>query len=229
MQKLNIYSIVIAILGFSVGLCFGMGMLSVLGQTDCCTPPPRPASVPRFPQGATVTVYIDTSSGFIPTEVQAIRAGWESWNGQPNSSGIRYNVVETSTPPSAGGANTILVWYEDRYNPEVGGAGLRAYQIGSAVYMDVIYYQNIREGVPEYLPAFIRTTSRHEAGHGLGLDHAENCPPGTTSIMGPWDPIETFITQCDNDAVSSQPAYPSPTGNSNADANTGTTDGIESG
>lgn len=61
-----------------LGLAAGFGLIGlyflhnraanlfVLAQSDCCSHVPRqPASTPRFPQGAQVTVYIDSSpSGF---------------------------------------------------------------------------------------------------------------------------------------------------------------------
>lgn len=51
--------------------------LNTEAQT-CCTPPPRPTAVPRYPQNTNVTVYIDTTglntpSGFIDLEKQAIK------------------------------------------------------------------------------------------------------------------------------------------------------------
>jgi hypothetical protein len=210
-KKRTIYALAFTALGvvLSIALYFCIQSLNVQAQDDCCDPPIRPPAVPRFPQGARVTVYINTSSGFTGTETQAIRAGFENWNGQPNSSGITYNVVETSTPPAPGGANTLIVQYEDVVS-NTAVAETKVYSQGTAVYMDIVYYKNIRLGVATYLPAFIRSVTRHEAGHGLGLDNADDCPPGST-IMRLGTGIEYFITDCDNGSVSSQPAYPSPT------------------
>lgn len=57
----------------------------------------------------------------------------------------------------------------------------------------------------------LRNTARHEAGHGLGLDNANNCTVGST-IMNPSWTEETFITPCDNNKIDEDPVYqPSPT------------------
>jgi|GEM_PF-6427169 len=51
--------------------------------TGCCCPPN--GNAPRFAKGSTVTVYIDSSSGFTPTEIQMIREGIEDWNDEVNN------------------------------------------------------------------------------------------------------------------------------------------------
>lgn len=50
----------------------------VKAQGECCTPPLLHPSVPRFPQGATVNVYIKADSGFTTTEQQMIKEGLEN-------------------------------------------------------------------------------------------------------------------------------------------------------
>lgn len=49
---------------------------------DCCNPPLLASAAARFPQAAQVTVYLDTT-GLTTTEVNAIVAGLQDWNGQP--------------------------------------------------------------------------------------------------------------------------------------------------
>ena len=67
---------------------------------------------------------------------------------------------------------------------------------------------------PSNRMAQLRNTARHEAGHGLGLANAGNCQPGTT-IMNPSWIEKTFITECDNNKINTDPVYasasPSPT------------------
>lgn len=50
----------------------------------CCEPPLLHPSTPRFAQGATVTVWIDMTSGFTDDEAFYIEYGFEEWNTQPN-------------------------------------------------------------------------------------------------------------------------------------------------
>jgi hypothetical protein len=70
-------------------LCFSiLGMATVLAfivvvfllsrpvqADDCCPPPSLPPEAVRFLPNSQVTIYLDTSSGFTPTEVQAIKVG----------------------------------------------------------------------------------------------------------------------------------------------------------
>ncbi len=70
------------------------------------------------------------------------------------------------------------------------------------------FFQNIRNGLAEYLPAFIRSVARHESGHTLGLDHPDNCSPGSTIML--LGNGETFITACDNNKIKTDPTYPPP-------------------
>jgi len=133
----------------------------------------------------------------------------QDWNNQLNGSGVHYNVTVSSTPPNPGTANTIIVAYDDNFsNSEVASLTMHSSSgpSGGSVYGEMVFHKNIRVGTPSFLPAFVRETSRHEGGHGIGLDNASNCPPGST-IMNPAGDGETFITQCDNNAVSSDPAY----------------------
>ena len=192
--------------------------LNTEAQTCCADVPTRPTAVPRYPQGTNVIVYIDTTglntpSGFSDLEKQAIKDGIQSWNGQPNSSGVTFTIQETANPPTIPAqANIAVVQYEDRYNPAAIG-DCQTYSSGPYVSNRIIFYQNIRNvfNIPENQPPFVRSVARHETAHTLGLGDADNCSPGTT-IMRLATNGETFITQCDNNAISSQNSiYPSPT------------------
>ena len=141
-----------------------------------------------------------------------IKEGLEDWNGQPNSSGVTYHVVFTTTPPPPGTNNTIIVKYVDTFSDsEIADVSTHSSSgpNGVSIYGEMTFHKNIRSGNPATLPAFVRETARHEGGHPLGLDNAISCPPGST-IMNPGGNTETFITDCDNDAINSDPAYPPP-------------------
>ncbi|HKP48299.1 MAG TPA: hypothetical protein VJT50_16980 [Pyrinomonadaceae bacterium] len=151
-------------------------------------------------------------------EQQNIKAGFEDWNNQPNNSGVRYNVYTTANPPPAGmttaslpppqTANTIVARYVD-HPGAAGQASLAMFSIGSTVYGEATFYQQLRYVHEAAAPIHVRETARHEGGHGVGLDNANNCTPGS-SIMAPSSGNEDFITDCDNNAINGDPAYPAP-------------------
>jgi hypothetical protein len=166
----------------------------------------------RFTQNAIVNVYVPSDSGFTSTEQQMIKEGLEDWNGQPNSSGVTYHVTFTTTPPPPGTNNTIIVRYVDTFSDsEIADVSTHSSSgpNGVSIYGEMTFHKNIRSGNPATLPAFVRETARHEGGHPLGLDNAISCPPGST-IMNPGGNTETSITQCDNNAINNDPAYPAP-------------------
>lgn len=190
-----------------------VGLLGLLGKRvrqvnadDCCSPPLLASAAARFPQAAQVTVYLDTR-GLTTTEVGAIVAGLQDWNGQPNYSGVTYNVVQTTDPPQPGTNNSIVAHFVDQSSSGTGGAALNMHSSGSTVYGELTFWNNIRSGTPSLLPGLLRTTATHEGGHGLGLDNALNCPAGTT-IMNPGSYLMS-ITPCDNTMIDTESAYPS--------------------
>ena len=192
--------------------------LNTEAQTCSCTVPLRPAAVPRYPQNTTVIVCIDTtglntSSGFSDLEKQAIIDGISSWNNQRNNSGITFTIQESTNPPTIPAqAHIAVVQYQNQQNPAA-IATTQTFSSGPWVSNRIVFFQNIRNvfNVPQKQPPFVRTTARHEVGHTVGLDNAEDCSPGTT-VMNPATGSETFITECDNNAVASQNSvYPSPT------------------
>ena len=195
-----------------MSLCCAMVFGPWIGEAfDCCPPPVDPASA-RFPQNAQVTVYLNTT-GLTDTEVDAITVGLEDWNDENNNSGVRYNVEKTTNPPAVGGNNTVVAYYINEFVTWNGGAALDMHSgstsQGAIVYGELRFWKNIRSGTPSLLPGFLRGTTRHEGGHGLGLANADDCPPGST-IMNVSANEETFITPCDNDKITTQSAYPSP-------------------
>ncbi len=177
-----------------------------VNAADCCSPPLLSSAAARFPQNAQVTVYLDIR-GLTSIEVEAITTGLKDWNGQQNHSGVTYTVVETTDPPQLGTNNTIVAKFVNQTSTGTGGASLNMHSSGSTVYGELTFWNNIRSGTPSLLPAFLRSTARHEGGHGLGLENAENCAPGST-IMNPSGNFETFITPCDNAIINTESAYP---------------------
>lgn len=182
---------------------------------DCCPPPLLPPVAARFQQNAQVTVFLDKTSGFTDVEVQAIKAGLEDWNDEPNNSGIRYTVVETNNPPAPGGNNTIIASFVNSPGSSEAQLNLSDRRTSNGEVTNVsgvlTFWNNIRSGTPSLLPAFLRSTARHEGGHGIGLANADaQCPEGS-NIMFPSRNQETFITECDNAIIKTDPVYPSPT------------------
>jgi hypothetical protein len=173
--------------------------------------------VPRYPQNTNVVVYIDTTgantpSGFSTDEIKAIKDGMEDWNNQPNNSGVTFTIVETSTPPSLPtDAQVAIVRYENTFNPAA-IAETQTTSSGPYVYNTMTFYENIRhvDNPAVNQPPFVRSVSRHEGAHTLGLADADDCPPGST-IMKLAVSGETFITTCDNTEIAANNAYPSPT------------------
>src|SRR5690349_13722610 len=190
-------------------------------EFQCCPPPALNPAAPRFLQGAHVTVYLDTTSGFTPEERVAIKTGLENWNNQSNNSGVTYTVVETDNPPAPGNNNTIIATYHDTFATGNGGSALTMTNSknGAGLVTNVHgvlgFWKNIRSGTPSLLMSFLRTTARHEGGHGIGLENSNTngCAPGS-NIMYPSDTKEEFITACDNAKIDEDPLYsatPEPT------------------
>jgi len=206
----------LAAFGSSVGLFKIINQLvarNVYAQNECCSPPALPSVAARFPQNASVNVYIDNSTGFTDDEQGNIKTGLEDWNDENNSSGVNFIVHLNESLPAPGTANTIVVHYDDNFSEsEVASIVLHRDSTpnGPAVWADMVFHKNIRSGNPTTLPAFVRSVARHEAGHGLGLDDAPNCPPGSTIMNLGFDGSERFITLCDNSRITSDVAYPTP-------------------
>lgn len=173
---------------------------------DCCVPALLSSMAARFAQGAQVTVYLDSSSGFTSDELTLITDGIESWNNVQSNAGITFTVVVTNSPPAPGTHNTVVGRYNDVHSNSA-VAALTMHQDGDTTYGTLVFNKNIREG-NEALPAVLRTTARHEMGHGQGLDNAYNCPGGST-VMNPSPNEETYVTPCDVEAINSVPTYPS--------------------
>ena len=182
---------------------------------DCCSPPLFPDVAARFQQNAQVNVYIDKRTGFTDGEMKAIKDGLEDWNDEPNNSGVKYTVVETDNPPAPGGNNTIIASFVNSpgtHEAQLNLSDQRSNGVVTNVSGVLTFWNNIRSGTPSLLPAFLRSTARHEGGHGVGLANSDTngCPEGS-NIMFPSRNHETFITQCDNAVIKTDPIYPSPT------------------
>lgn len=77
--------------------------------------------------------------------------------------------------------------------------------------MTMTFHNRVRLGLPERLPALVRMVAKHEGGHGLGLDNADDCPAGSTIMnLNHNDGIEDQISNCDNLGVNNDPRYPPP-------------------
>lgn len=178
----------------------------------CCPPPRRPPAAARFQPNARVTVYLDKTSGFTSDELKSIKQGFEDWNDEPNSSGVKYTVVETDNPPPPGGNNTIVGKFIDTPGNNEAQLNMSDQRQADGTVTSVSgvlsFWNRIRSGTPSLLPAFLRSTARHEAGHGLGLENSDmnGCPQGS-NIMWPSSNEETFITPCDNAVISGDPVY----------------------
>jgi hypothetical protein len=173
---------------------------------DCCIPALLSPQAARFAQGAQVTVYLDSSSGFTGDELTLITDGIQSWNNVQSNAGVTFTVVVTASPPAPGTHNTVVGTYNDVHSNSA-VAALTMHQDGDTIYGTLVFNQNIREG-NEALPTVLRTTARHEMGHSQGLDNGYNCPPGST-VMNPSPNSETYVTPCDVDAINSVSTYPS--------------------
>ena len=118
---------------------------------DCCPVsqiPLRPQQVPRYPQGAEVTVYVDTRTGFSGPERQAIKNGIENWNNQANNTAVSFTVVETDNPPAlpptSPGSNIVVAGYDDNVS-QTGVAGLKLFR-----YKWRLEYHDISQKHPEW-------------------------------------------------------------------------------
>jgi hypothetical protein len=203
--------------GIAVFLLFLVVLwISKLVYADGCCPPPRlPAVAARFQQNAQITIYLDKRTGFTNGEIQEIKAGLEDWNDEPNNSGVKYTVLPTENPPAPGQNNTVIGSFVNSPGSHESQLDLSDKRNSdgtvTSVWGVLRFWNNIRSGTPSLLPAFLRSTARHEGGHGIGLANSDNqCPEGS-NIMFPSRNRETFITQCDNAAIQTDLAYPSPT------------------
>jgi hypothetical protein len=206
-----------SLVGIAIFVLLGVVLLinKPVQADNCCPPPLRAAIAGRFQQNARVTVYLDTTTGFTDVERAAIKAGLEDWNDEPNNSGVTYTVVETANPPAPGGNNTIIASFVNSpgsHEAQLNLSDQRNNGVVTNVSGVLTFWNNIRSGTPSLLPAFLRSTARHEGGHGIGLENSDSngCAEGS-NIMYPSRNQETFITPCDNAVIKTDPAYPSPT------------------
>lgn len=179
--------------------CLILGSVSILscwqfsyGQTPpCCTPPIKNFPLdPRFAVGSTINVYIDSMSGFFPDEMNQIKDGIEDWNDKPHNTQIQFVVSITSELPSPGTHKTITVTFVN----QTGIAATSILTQGSNMFGHMFFRNYMRTTVtPALRPGFVRETARHEIGHVLGLNNADNCPYGSTIMQADFY-VENFIT-----------------------------------
>lgn len=166
-------------------------------------------------QNETVTVHIDSS--FSEQQQQAVRNGFENWEG--NGAGINFEFVVELVPPviTKPPLNTVYV-----YADSVNRADITNWSTGGRLTSSYI-----RLGICT-TPANLVGKTSHEAGHQFGLANCSSCMAGS-SIMGPaitpanGDTCNAYYPEgmngprsCDVDAVSDSGAYdpppPTPTG-----------------
>jgi hypothetical protein len=164
-------------------------------------------------------VYIDTRTGFLDPEKTAIRDGIVDWNDESNNTGVTFDVQETDNPPAlpptSPNSYIVVVNYDDHDSATAIGES-QTFHGTNGVWNILTFHRNIRSGsTQEFRNQVIRSVSRHEGAHWLGLDHPTdgNCGPGQT-IMLLFPNNETFINWCDNQAINADPLYggtPTPT------------------
>jgi hypothetical protein len=170
----------------TVGWCsLILAVVAMSTEDDECCPVDKleliDPTVPRYPQGAQVTVYIDKRTGFTDSEKQSIKNGIENWNNQPNNSGVTFTVQETdnppSLPPSSPGSNIIVASYDDNFS-QTDVADTQSFSGTNGVWNIITFHKNIRSGANEQTrAAFLRGVARHEVGHTMGLANADQCAP----------------------------------------------------
>jgi len=124
-----------------------------------------------WPQNAMVTVHID--SGFSPEQQQAVRNGFNNWEG--NLMNVTFEFVVDVVPPrgSPPPLNTVYVLADP-----VNRADITNYQTNGRLTSSYM-----RLGACT-APANLEGKTAHETGHQFGLANCDNCTPGS-SIMGP--------------------------------------------
>ncbi len=146
-------------------------------QTACCNPPLLSPSAGRWPQGAPVTVTI--SSAFSTAEREDIITAFQDWNAvsQTNGSGVTFVGFQTGNSPTSIANNQFV-----GYDPDLDLAGINHVSMisgpsGSYSYANMYLSDSIRNPMKaEVRRAYTRGLTRHETGHGFGLENAGNCP-----------------------------------------------------
>jgi hypothetical protein len=199
----RIVVISVSLTGCLVGLAFVLSW-SAYAQSTCCTPPTLSPSAARWHQNSAVTVRI--SNTFTNEEREDIIAGFQAWNSENanNGSGVTFTTLEIGEAEATSNSpNTQFVGY----NPNLAVAGVNVVEGATLqngeqrVFANMYLSDAMRNPnmTTEIRRAFTRGLSRHETGHGFGLENATNCPAGS-SVMAQVN-TSTVITPCDNAVV----------------------------
>ena len=162
-------------LGLVLLVFLGVVKPNFAAYDDCCPPPALNPAAARFQPGAQVTVFLDTTTGFTATELQAIKVGLEDWNDEPDNSGVDYNVVETDNPPAPAGNNTVIVTYTDQFSSGTGGAIMNMADqrnsngVVTNVSATLKFFKNIRSGTPSFYLRFCGRRQDMKAAMELDL------------------------------------------------------------
>lgn len=165
-------------------------------QLSCCFPPTLSSSQGKIANSAQVTVTAENT--FTETERQAIQAAFVAWNGRNPCAQITFSGFQFGVELTGGTSTNPTYWV--RYVDTFGDMGQTSFNhtLGRIRRATTVLFKGIRTGLPEFLPAYVRTVMKHVIGHTLFLNNVTNCPtPGTCSIM--CSPIGSGadITSCD--------------------------------
>lgn len=195
----------VLVCGVLVGFLLTFGP-SIQAQTDCCNPP-FDSTLPRFAPNSNVTVTI--SSAFTEAERQDIITAFQDWNvaNATNGSNIVFSGFVVGESPVLAANNQFV-----GYDPNGKGVAAQNYvgRDGDSAYGRMYLSPAIRRPVdPNIRRAYTRGVSRHEIGHGFGLENASNCPSSSSTVMYSPPSTDSIITVCDNSAI--ETIYPTPT------------------
>jgi hypothetical protein len=184
-------------------------------QTPC---QPLHRSGFHWPQGATVTVYIDPT--YNAQEVEAIKRAFTNWENSRGASGNNSGVMFTYTSTQGSGAYPLTVLkqapYElDRYgNPARGQVDRQTINASGELLRASIY---INPNV--FVLDALTNVMAHELGHTFGLGECETECNNDTTVMAPYNPANGYNdtswgrpgpSPCDNQAVQQAGQYQPP-------------------
>jgi hypothetical protein len=186
-----------------------VSFISVQSQSGC--PPLNPGSIPAWPQGATVTVYIDPT--YETDQIKAIKDAFISWQNSRGAIGNNSGVTFAFTSTQGSGTHPFTVLKD---NAPV--AGVRAEVTNFSLDQNRLTSATVKINPGVTLPAALTMAMAHEIGHTFGLGECETdsqCQNDST-VMAKYNPANGLNdtswgrpapSTCDNDKVK-QDAYP---------------------